>query len=460
MKSDVVIVGGGPAGASTAMNLKKHGIRSVIIEKESFPRFHIGESMTGECGQMVRRLGFEEEMIKHEHPMKHGVKVYGNSKRGSWFIPMMARAEDGNLKDITTWQVRRSNFDKMLLDAAVDGGATLIRGQAIKPLVRDDGSVKGVQIRPTDGGLMDIESEALLDCTGQATFLANAGITGPKYLGNYDKQIAIFSQFTGFMRDEGGPTRDLQRDNTLIFYQQKFHWCWAIPLDKEVTSLGIVVPASYFLEKKESKKDFLLRELRELNPELSRRVRESNLEKNMVEDVHVIPNYSFQVRRFTGKGFICVGDAHRFIDPIFSFGLWVSIKEAELVAPVVKDYLAGANRDEENPFEEYQLFTEKGIDVLEDMIDSFWERPAIFALFVHHRHREDMIDIFSGRIYKGQPSVGMVAMRKMLERDREESYQKGDSYSIPIGSRFHPERAAIWDIKGEVESTEAWMGPR
>jgi 1H-pyrrole-2-carbonyl-[peptidyl-carrier protein] brominase len=456
MKTDVVIVGGGPAGSCTAMFLKKLGIDSVIIEKEPFPRFHIGESMTGECGQMVRRLGLEPLMLSRNHPHKHGVKVYGQSKKGSWFIPMMARGEDGNLKDIFTWQVRRSNFDKMLLDTAVEWGATLIPGQAIKPLISDDGSVKGVLVRTKDESLMEIQSQILLDCSGQATFLANLGITGPKYLGNYDKQIAVFSHFTGFVRDQGGPTRDVQRDNTLIFYQQKFHWSWAIPLDEEVTSIGVVIPAAYFLEKKESKKDFLFRELRELHPELSRRLPEIK----PVEAVHVIPNYSYQVRRFTGKGFICVGDAHRFIDPIFSFGLWVSIKESQLVAPVVKAYLSGDLMETNNPFENHQLYAEKGIDVLEDMIDSFWEKPLLFALYVHHRHREDMIDIFSGRIYDRQPSIGVNAIRKMLERDRDESYRNGDSYSIPIGSRFHPERAPLWDIKDEVESTEAWMGRR
>src|SRR5207249_5032467 len=106
-----------------------------------------------------------------------------------------------------------------------------------------------------------------LDCSGQATFLANAGVTGPKYLGNYDRQIAIFSHFTGFQRDQGGPTRDVQKDNTLIFYLKKYHWAWAIPIDDEVMSVGIVVPAAYFLEKKETKKDFLFREIRELHPE-------------------------------------------------------------------------------------------------------------------------------------------------------------------------------------------------
>src|SRR5687768_17000979 len=180
MKTEVVIVGGGPGGSAAAMFLLREGIKPVIIEKESFPRFHIGESMTGECGDLVRELGFGEEMNKRGHPIKHGVKVFGQH---SWWVPVMLRDENNQLKDRTTWQVRRSDFDKMMLEEAVARGATLIPGQATRPLLNDQGAVVGVEVRTADGGLMKIESELLLDCSGQHTFLAKSGITGPKYLG-------------------------------------------------------------------------------------------------------------------------------------------------------------------------------------------------------------------------------------------------------------------------------------
>jgi len=305
-----------------------------------------------------------------------------------------------------------------------------------------------------DGRSESIESEVLLDCSGQATFLANhGGVTGPKYLGSYDKQIAIFSQVAGAIRDDG-ESRDCHKDNTLIFYQKKFHWAWSIPLDDEIVSLGVVVPSAYFLEKREGKRDFLVRELHELNPELKRRVPEASF----AEDIHVIPNYSYQVKRFCGKGFICVGDAHRFIDPIFSFGLYASIKEGSLVAPLVKAYLDGENRDAANPFTEHQLTCEKGIDVLEDAIDLFWEQPFAFSVYVHDRYRGEMTDVFAGRIYERQPSSALVAFRKMLQRER--SYGNDDLYSVPIGSRFHSERAPIWEENSPIESTESWMGRR
>jgi flavin-dependent dehydrogenase len=454
MKADVVIVGGGPGGASSAMFLLREGIRPVILEQEQFPRYHIGESLTGAGGKVLRDLGLDGEMYRRRHPTKQGVKVYGRSESGTWFVPVTGRDENWKLFDWDTWQVRRSDFDKMMLDEAVARGADLVMGRALRPLLDERGAVRGVEFRRPDGRVETIETEMLLDCSGQATWLANlGGVTGPKYLGAYDKQIAIFSQVAGALR-EHGPARDQHKDNTLIYYQKKYHWSWFIPLDEDVVSVGVVIPAAYFLSKRESKRDFLRREMGEIHPDLARRVAEAEF----VEDTHVIPNYSYQVRRFCGKGFICIGDAHRFIDPIFSFGLTVAMREAQFAAPQIKAYLGGHNRDKDNPFEDYQLACEQGADILEDTLDSFWEHPFTFAVFVYQRYTEYMTDMFAGRIYEHQPSPALLAFRKVLKRERV--YNGDDTYSIPIGSRYHPERAPLWEAKSEIETTETWMGPR
>ncbi len=461
MKRDVVIVGGGPAGSASAMFLAEQGIKSLIIEMEGFPRFHIGESLTGGGGKALRDLALGDVMDGRKHPQKQGVKVYGTTAKNTWFVPVTGRDENWQLFPIHTWQVRRSDFDTMMLDEAVRRGAELWRGKVLRPLLNGNGSVRGVVVQPQDGnGTLEIESEVLLDCSGQATWLANlGGVTGPKYLGAYDRQVAFFTHVESAIRDDG-TTRDTHKDNTLIFYNKKYHWSWFIPLDENVVSVGVVVPAAYFLEKKLSKQDFLVRELHELNPEIKRRIPEVK----MVEDVHVIPNYSYQVKGFTGKGFICVGDAHRFIDPIFSFGVTVAMREGQFMAPLVRDYLEGKNRDAVNPFADYELLCEKGIDILEDMIDLFWEQPFAFATFVHYRYTPLMTDMLAGRIYahEFQPSRAALGFRKMLKRqdERERSYGERDLYSMPIGSRFHPERAPLWEPNAAVETTEAWLGPR
>lgn len=432
MKIPVVIIGGGPAGSATAMFLKMQGIESTIVERMQFPRYHIGESMTGECGERVRELGLEQEMNKRNYPIKRGACVYGaNSYK--WYLPVASRDKDWKIYLRPTWQVLRSDFDKMLLDTAQSRGTDFIHGEVIEPILGDDGAVRGLKVRDPGGKVFDIESEIVLDCSGQATFMANAGVTGPKFSGNYDKQMAVFSQVEGAIRDDDSP------DDTLLFYKTKYHWSWFIPLSKNVVSTGVVAPAAYFKEKKESKRDYLIRELRDLNPELTRRLPEVKL----IEGVRSIPNYSYQVRNFCGKGFICVGDAHRFIDPIFSFGVCVSLCEAKKVAATVKNYMEGKGRDDNNPFAAHALNVEQGIDVVEDMMDAFWEFPFAFARLVFSQ-RDEMIDILAGRLWERQPSTALTRLRQLLKRER--NYAASEELSMPIGSRYHPERAEIWEV--------------
>jgi 1H-pyrrole-2-carbonyl-[peptidyl-carrier protein] brominase len=451
------VIGGGPAGATAALRLLAKGLRPLIVERERFPRYHIGESMTGECGAIVRELGLGERMAAAGHQIKHGVCVYAaRQDADSWFVPVMQRTDAGELRDQVTYQVRRSVFDAMLLEEATRRGADLIAGRAIEPIMSDDGTaLRGVKVLTASGRKLNVEAPMTLDCSGQATFLAGHGVTGPKYLGAYDKQIAIFSQVANYQRSSG-EDRALQSGNTHIFYTKKYHWAWAIPIDDEITSVGIVVPSQYFRDRRESKDDFLRREIRELNPNLSARIPEPRL----VEPAHVIPNYSFQVRNFAGPGYICVGDAHRFIDPIFSFGLYAAMMEGGLAANAAAGYLEGAHRDAGNPFRAYMVHVERGLDILEDVIDAFWENPLAFAWVVHHKFREPLIDVFAGRIFEGMPSkrVGEAhaAFQKLLKRER--TYDPSDLYSVPIGSRFHPERAPLWNTElDSVETTERWM---
>jgi FADH2-dependent halogenase len=97
MKTDVLVIGGGPGGAATAMFLIREGIKPIIVEAETFPRYHIGESMTGAGGKVLRDLGLAEEMYRRKHPTKQGVKVYGQSASGTWFVPVTGRDENWKL---------------------------------------------------------------------------------------------------------------------------------------------------------------------------------------------------------------------------------------------------------------------------------------------------------------------------------------------------------------------------
>ena len=111
-------------------------------------------------------------------------------------------------------------------------------------------------------------------------------------------------------------------------------------------------------------------------------------------------------------------DSHRFIDPVFSFGVFFSMKEGELAAKAIQQHLAGSSLNNGNPFAEYQRLCEHGQDVVQDMIDAFWEEPFAFAFAAHKLYTDDIIDIFAGRVYKEEPSPGLLALRRTLAKSR------------------------------------------
>ena len=170
---------------------------------------------------MLRRLGLAEKMDAMAFQLKHGVRVWGTNATNSWYVKVSSRDADWKLSDSTTWQVRRSEFDDMMLKEAQARGAKLLRGTATKALKNNDGSLRGIRIRHLDGTEEEIETRMVLDCSGQASFLANQKVTGPKYMGSYDKQVAFFSHVRGAIRDTG-ESGEFAPDNTHIFYHKKF----------------------------------------------------------------------------------------------------------------------------------------------------------------------------------------------------------------------------------------------
>lgn len=418
MKIDVAVIGGGPGGATCAAYLSRAGLSSVIIERESFPRFHIGESLTGETGNLLRELGLEQALNEMGNPIKLGVRVYGASGKNTFFVPVKRRDPETGLHDTFTWNVRRSTFDGLLLDHAEALGASRLKGRAVAPLLAPDGAVRGVQVELGSGDSLEVESEVVVDASGQHTFLANTGVAGKKERGNYDRQLAIYSHFTGAERDPGK-----ESGNVIIFYRRQHHWAWSIPIDSTVDSIGVVTPSAYFQASGLSKREFLLREIADLNPDLTRRVQDVE----MVEDAHASSNYSYHVKDFTGKGWLCVGDSHRFIDPIFSFGVHVSVHEGRMAAEAIAGHLAGGDRDAAKPFAAYEERSERGIDVFESLLDGFWENPVAFPILVHQRYPEDFIDMFAGRVYGDNDYQGLKAMRSALAAKRATAEPKAVS---------------------------------
>ncbi len=416
-RREVIIIGGGPGGAATALYLIQAGIKPLIVERESFPRFHIGESLSGECGNAIRNLALDDQLVAQNYPIKYGVNVY-NPQGVPFWVEVKKRCPETNaMIPNWTWSVTRSSFDKMLLDAALERGAEYMSCEAVAPL-RENGRVVGLQIRTPGGVLQDLRSEVLVDCSGQATFLANRGVTGPKVKGSYANQIGVFSQIGNMTLDTGSePSRS--SGNTLIFYKERDHWAWTIPLKPDLVSVGVVAPAAYFKKQGIDKTEYLRREILSLNPELSRRV----VDASFVEEVRSVTSYSYSTNKYAGPGFICVGDSHQFTDPIFSFGVFLAMKEGEFAAQAIGKHLGQDGERKSDPFVEYEEITTEGQDAIRDVIDTFWEYPLVFTQMVSGAAQDDITDLFAGRVYGDfmRNNASRAAMRRLLAQRRGQS---------------------------------------
>jgi flavin-dependent dehydrogenase len=134
------------------------------------------------------------------------------------------------------------------------------------------------------------------------------------------------------------------------------------------------------------------------------------------EPINAIPNFSYRVQNYTGKGFVCIGDAHRFIDPIFAYGVYFGIQEGEFAASTIAQLLSGEIRTDGNPFADFERLCDEGNEVVEDVIGVLWEYPLAFQRIVTWRDKESALDLLSGRIYGaiGANNVARIAMRKLM----------------------------------------------
>jgi len=353
-------------------------------------------------------------MLAQKYPVKHGVNVFNPQGVPFWVEVKKRCPETHGLIPTSTWSVARSTFDKVLLEAACRRGAEHMECDAVSP-IREGGRVTGLQIRTAEGVLENLSCDVLVDCSGQATFLANRGVTGSKTKGSYANQIALYSQLGGVMRDDGTEPSKVE-GNTLIFYKEKDHWAWMIPVSDTETSMGVVVPAAYFKKRRMSKEEFLRAELKSLNPNLTKRIANTDF----LEEVRTSTSYSYSVSDYAGKGFLCVGDSHQFTDPIFSFGVFLSMREGEFAAEAIARHLSGNESSQENPFASYMEVNAQGQEAVRDLIDCFWEYPLVFTRMASGARQDDITDLFAGRLYGEivEKNQARASMRRLMTSRR------------------------------------------
>ena len=227
---DAIVIGGGPSGSTTAAVLASKGRRVVLLEKERFPRYHIGESLLPYAYFPLQRIGLIDRMKTSHFPKKYSVQFVSRNGRASqpfYFFRHLKHEAAG------TWQVLRSEFDQMLLDNARAKGVEVREGTMVRQLIQGNGAVIGVRAVSKDGDTLEFHAPITVDASGRDAFAVTRH--GWKVRDPYLNKIAVWTYYQGAVRDPG-----VDEGATTIAYLPQKGWFWYIPLPENIVSVGAV----------------------------------------------------------------------------------------------------------------------------------------------------------------------------------------------------------------------------
>ena len=386
---DVIVIGGGPAGSTAASILAREGCKVVLFEKEEFPRHHIGESLMTDTYWTFQRMGFLEKLKASPFTQKYSVQFANQAGRESQPFYFFEAVHN---ESAVTWQVTRAVFDKMLIEHAAEQGADVHQGVAVKQVLFDGDKATGVEVEMKDGLRHMFFAKVIVDATGQSAMLSNKfhwRVRDPRL-----KKAVLYSYFKGAHRE-----KDLNGGATLVLRTPPGSggWFWYIPLEDDITSVGIVADPEYLLKGRGQDLAKIFEEEIQKTEACRRRVAEGK----RVDKIYSILDYSYRSKKNAGNGFIIIGDAYGFLDPIYSSGVLLALKMAELAADAIHD----AFRHDDFSAERLGQSQEKldlGIESMRKLVYAFYNDGFSFAQFLrkYPEHRVSIINLLIGDVFK------------------------------------------------------------
>ncbi|MBI3652235.1 MAG: tryptophan 7-halogenase [Acidobacteria bacterium] len=386
---DVIVMGGGPAGSSVASILAREGRKVVVFEKEKFPRHHIGESLMTDTYFTFERMGILDKLKQSPFVRKYSVQFAnpaGKESRPFYFF------EANHHESAVTWQVTRAEFDKLLIEHAEEQGATVYQQTLIKQVLFAGERAIGVEAQMADGSRQTFHAKVVIDATGQTAMLSNKfrwRLRDPKL-----KKAVLYSYFKGAHREP-----DLNGGATLVLRTElgSNGWFWYIPLENDITSVGIVADPDYLVKGRgQDLAKIFAEEVAKCEP-CRRRVEKAE----RVDKIYSILDYSYRSKHNAGDGFILIGDAYGFLDPIYSSGVLLALKMAELAADAIHE--AFANDDfSAIRLGQFQARLDRGIESMRKLVYAFYNEGFSFSRFLQRypEQRVNLINLLIGNVFQ------------------------------------------------------------
>ncbi len=382
----MVVIGGGPAGSTVSTLLAQRGLRVQLFERERFPRFHIGESLIPETYWVLKRLNMLPKMQKSRFVKKYSVQfVNANNKLSAPFYFWDNKPHECS----QTWQVVRSEFDQMMLDNAREHGVDVHEGVRVVDVLWEGERAAGIAIRPNGGPDREVRAPIVVDASGQ-----NGLIQNKLRLRIWDPVLnkgAIWTYWEGAYRDTGrdeGATMVLQTAD-------RQGWFWYIPLHDNIVSVGVVAPFDSLFKGRGPYAQTYEEEV-ERCPAVKQRVAAAK----RVTGYFATKDYSYRAKQVSGDGWVLVGDAFAFLDPLYSSGVLLALRSGEMAADAVAEGLASGDTSAAQLGKWGPVFSE-GVDRMRRLVCEYYDGFS-FGKFVRaYPHLQGTVtDLLIGDLFE------------------------------------------------------------
>ncbi len=384
---DVVIIGGGPAGCSAAAILAEAGRKVLVLEREKFPRYKVGESLIPFTYHPLKRLGLIDRMRASHFVKKYSVQFVSPSGQTSQPFYFSSRYDENVAQ---TWQVLRSEFDQILMENAREKGAAIWEETCACELISEGNTTRGVRIQRAAGGKTALTASMTLDCSGKEAFVA----TKKRWRKRDPRlnKVAVWTYYRGAMRDKG-----IDAGATTVAFVPEKGWFWYIPQHQDMVSVGVVAEGSYLT--RGGLKDPAAIFKREIGQNLW--IEEHLSPGKQIGKHYVTSEYTFRSEYCAEEGLLLLGDAFGFLDPVFSSGLLLALKSGVLAGEAVDRALREGSLAP-SQFKSYSSTMRQGIENMRKLVYAFYDPNFSFRrLTEKYPHLAgEVTDCLSGDVNK------------------------------------------------------------